>query len=101
MEKAKGYEGWGIVELFGHQTIAGRLSSETVGGCPMLRVDVPETEGAQAFTKFYGSGAIYAMTPTDEATAHMAAHSIQARPVELWIVPTQRSLPAAEDKNFL
>lgn len=71
-EEKTGYEGWAIVELFGRQMIAGRLTTEVVGGGSFVRVDVPATDGAPGFTKFFGPGAIYAITPTDEATAAVA-----------------------------
>ena len=34
-------DGWFILELFGHQRIAGRVSEVTLGTNVMLRVDVP------------------------------------------------------------
>jgi hypothetical protein len=34
-------EQWAIVEIFGHQRIAGRLTEQTIGGCSFVRVDVP------------------------------------------------------------
>ena len=33
-------EFWAIVELMGHQRIAGKVSEETIGGAALLRVDV-------------------------------------------------------------
>ena len=57
MENEK-FESWVVIELFGHQQIAGKASEATIGGCPFLRVDVPESKGRPACTKFYGSGAI-------------------------------------------
>ena len=86
-EDKTGYEGWAIVELFGRQMIAGRLTTEVVGGGSFVRVDVPATDGAPGFTKFFGPGAIYAITPTDEATATVATAKLRVRPVEAWVVP--------------
>jgi hypothetical protein len=86
-EDKTGYEGWAIVELFGRQMIAGRLTTEVIGGGSFVRVDVPATDGAPGFTKFFGPGAIYAITPTDEATAAVAAGRLRIRPVEAWVVP--------------
>jgi len=70
-----------IVELFGHQTIAGKVSEETIGGSAFIRVDVPECDGAAAFTKFYGAGAIYAITPTDESTMQRAVKGLKVVPI--------------------
>ncbi len=44
------FEAWAIVELFGHQKIAGRLTEQTIGGCHFLRVDVPDVNGRPGFT---------------------------------------------------
>lgn len=99
MTEQKPYEGWAIVELFGHQQIAGRISEQAIGGSSFVRVDVPELPDAQPFTKFFGGAAIYAITPTDEQTATIAASAIKARPVQAWIVPAapeRRHLPASD-----
>lgn len=77
-------EFWAIVEIMGHQQIAGKVSEETIAGAAMLRVDVPEVEDQPQFTKFYSASAIYAITPTEERIARAAASSMRARPVELW-----------------
>jgi len=87
--------GWGIVELFGHNVIAGEICEETHAGTAFLRVDVPEVNGSPGFTKFFGGAAIYAITPTDEATARQAAARLAVRPVTVWVVPDgRRELPA-------
>lgn len=39
------FEAWGIVELMGHQRVAGRLSEQPLGGGNLLRVDIPDGEG--------------------------------------------------------
>ena len=36
---------WAIVEIFGHQRIAGFLSEQTIGGQSFVRVDVPDLPG--------------------------------------------------------
>ena len=57
---------WAVCELFGHAKIAGRVSEHTIAGGAFLRVDVPAVDGAngqQAFTRFFGVGAVYAITP--------------------------------------
>jgi hypothetical protein len=90
----KSFQGWAIVELMGHNAIAGEVSEQTVAGVKMLRVDVPAGNGQDAFTKFFGGAAIYAITPTDEATASRAAWNLAVRPVNTWTVPDgRRELP--------
>lgn len=87
-------QGWAIVELMGHNAIAGQVTEQSIGGAAFLRVDVPEMDGKPAFTKFYSGSAVYAITPTDEATARQAAANLAVRPVNLWVVPDgRRELP--------
>lgn len=75
---------WCLVELFGHQKIYGRCTEQNIAGTNMLRVDVPETTTAPAFTRFLGSAAIYAINPIDEKTCRFMAEKIQVKPIESW-----------------
>ena len=86
-------EMWAIVEIFGHQRIAGRLSEQVIAGAGFVRIDVPEVPAAasrygeqrrsiQAHTKLYGPGAIYAISAVDEAIATAAAAQIRHEPVD-------------------
>jgi hypothetical protein len=75
---------WCIVELFGHTKIAGRCTEQNIAGTNMLRVDVPETASQPAFTRFFGSAAIYAINPVDELTAKMTAERLELKPIESW-----------------
>jgi len=77
---------WAVVELFGHQKIAGRITEQNIAGTNMLRVDVPETSTQPAFTRFFGASAIYAINPTDEATAKYYADKLQTKPIDSWDV---------------
>lgn len=86
------FDQWAIVELFGHQRIAGRISEQTIGGCSFVRVDVPAVGQEQAFTKLFGQGAIYAITFTDESAATLAAGAIQVKPIDTWEL--QRAMKA-------
>lgn len=84
------FEQWAIVELFGHQRIAGRVTEETIGGSSFVRVDVPACEGigsiaaTQAFTKLFGQGAIYAISFVDEAAARMTARDLRVQPIDTY-----------------
>ena len=88
------FEGWCIVELFGHQQIAGLVQEQAIGGASFVRVDVPAVEGGEAFTKLYGAGAIYAITPTTEEIARIAAARLRIRPVSPYVVPVPARLAA-------
>jgi len=78
------FEQWAIVELFGHQKIAGLVSEQVVGGCSFVRVDVPEINNQQKCTRLYGQGAIYGMTFVDEETAIVAAKHFNPKPIDEW-----------------
>lgn len=75
------FEQWAIVEIMGHQRIAGLLSEMSIGGSSFIRVDVPPVDGAPAFTKLYGPGAIYAVSFVDRDIALAAAERLRVRPV--------------------
>jgi hypothetical protein len=88
------FDQWCILELFGRQVIAGRVTEQVIGGCSFIRVDVPESNGNAAFTRFYGQGAIYAMTPVSEEAAKIALRRFQPEPVNVY-VPELRQLTAS------
>jgi len=75
---------WCVVELFGHTKIAGRCTEQNIAGTNMLRVDVPETKSQPAFTRFFGSAAIYAINPVDEFTAKQVAERLEVKPIDSW-----------------
>lgn len=75
------FEQYCLLELFGHQRIAGLVSEATIGGCAFIRVDVPDETGEGVrYTKFYGNGAIYAMTVTTKADAVRIANALHPKP---------------------
>ncbi len=74
---------WAIVELFGHKTLAGRVTKDT-SLFPLLRIDVPATEAAPEFTAEYGPGAIYGITYVSEEVARLTAAAVKAQPVAVY-----------------
>lgn len=84
------FEEWAILELFGHQRLAGLVTAVNLGGASFVRVDVPDIEkevGAPSkLTKFLNPAAIYSITPVIEETARAAARSCSAAPVTRWDV---------------
>lgn len=78
------FETWAIVELFGHNKIAGKVSEQTIGGSSMVRVDVPDTEASPAFTRLLNVSAIYAINPVTEEVAVGYASRLQSKPIETW-----------------
>lgn len=99
-DKSKPFESWAIIELFGHNLIAGYVTEQIIAGTAFVRVDVPTAPDKSIvcipsfFTKIFGPAAIYAITPTNEDTARQAAANLDVRPVSPWIVPdSRRELP--------
>lgn len=84
MNTEQKFDLWCIVELFGHSKIAGRCTEQNIAGANMLRVDVPETTTQPAFTRFFGSSAIYSIIPVDEETCKFMAEKIQVKPIDSW-----------------
>lgn len=78
------FEFWCIVELFGHQKIAGKCTEQNVAGNNMLRVDVPETQKQPAFTRFLNHAAIYAINPVTEEVAISYAERLEVMPIEAY-----------------
>lgn len=98
------FEEWAIIDLFGHQKIAGKVSEQQVGGCAFVRVDVPKTDKQAPFTRLFGAGAIYAITITDEETAKAAATYYEPEPMDRWTVADmmkRKALPGPDDKDTL
>ena len=102
------FEAWAIVEIFGHQKFAGKVSEFALGGCNFVRVDVPEIPGRlakpgvrvgnarhPAFTKLFGQGAIYSITLVSEETARRANEQIQPEPITVYI-PASRQIEEAD-----
>lgn len=78
---------WALVELFGHQKIVGKVSEATLAGGAFLRVDVPAFDGLPAFTRFYGSSAIYSINPVTEEIARGLCERYRNEPVSRFELP--------------
>jgi hypothetical protein len=76
---------WAIVELMGHKVVAGLVQKSEMLGKPMLRIDVPETEGYPAHTQFYGDAAIYSVTFVSEDVARLTANQLHNNPVAVYV----------------
>jgi hypothetical protein len=114
------FEGWAVIELFGHQKIAGHVTTEYYGSAAMFRVDVPELPEREVtisqpeyvqteeysgyvyagsvlrramepgFTRIIGPGAVYAINPCTEATVRQSRESDRRRPVVPVSLVTER-----------
>jgi hypothetical protein len=119
MEPAQ-FEGWAIVELFGHQQEIGYVTTRYFGTACMFQVDVPslparewtvtspqyvnndwQPEGtkvqkkeAPARSRLLGPGSIYALNPCTEQAAMLAIEKLSGREIVVL------SVPGVEVKQF-
>lgn len=73
-----------VVELFGHQKIAGKVTEQSIGPATFVRVDVPESEKQPGFTRLLNPSAIYAINPVTEEVMKYMAGRFEAKPIESW-----------------
>lgn len=81
------FEHWALVEIMGHQRMAGLVSETTLAGAAMLRVDVPAVGDIPEFTTFLGAASIYRLTPVSEDIARRYAAGLRAKPVQAYELP--------------
>ena len=80
-----------LVELFGHQRIAGKVTEQSIGVATFIRIDVPETSQQPKFTRIVNPSAIYAINPvTEEVMLHMA-EMITSKPIKSWDIREMQS----------
>jgi len=79
-------ENWAILEIMGHERLAGRISDATVAGVPMLRVEVPATDKLPGFARLLSGASIFSLTPVPEAAARVVAARLAKNPIgdQLW-----------------
>lgn len=78
------FEIWALVELMGHNKIAGRVTEHKFGNQSMLRVDVPAVSSLPAFSKIIAVNAVYAINPLTEQDATEYAAQLKAKPLDIW-----------------
>lgn len=78
------FEIYAIIELFGHNKMAGKVTEQVIGGASFIRVDVPETKSQPSFTRMLHANAIYAINPVTEEVATGYAERIQVQPIQSW-----------------
>jgi len=96
-------EFFGLVELFGHQKIAGKVTEATIGGCSFVRVDIPGSDDTQAVTKYYGNGAIYSITPVSEEVVDVFVKRYKPTPINVYmpeIKQIKESVDNDEDGDY-
>lgn len=75
-----------IVELFGHQRMAGLVTEQTLGSASFVRIDVPETENQPKFSRLLNPSAIYAINPVTEEVMLAMAENLDKKPIDSWDV---------------
>lgn len=120
VEPEKAPDTWAIVDLLGHQRLAGRLSEEEKFGAKMGRLDIPTAmpcatcagTGYAAFmaaehcatckgtktetswqTQYFGGSSVYKVSIVSEEVARHAVKSTSPNPVSAWDFP-KNILPA-------
>jgi hypothetical protein len=99
MSATQKLELWAIVELFGHQKMAGLVTEQSIGVATFLRVDVPATTKQPGFTRLLNPSAIYAINPVTEEVVKIKAEQFQTKPIDSWdindvIAKMKTALPA-------
>lgn len=88
---SESFQQWCVVEIMGHQTYCGLVTEQTIGGQAFVRVDVPEQPGeggepaTPAFSKLFGSSAIYCITPVAEDVCRAALRRNRSRPLNVYL----------------
>ena len=85
MENQK-FESFALIELFGHNRMAGKVTEQTIGGSSFIRVDVPETEHQPSFSRILNPSAIFAINPVTEEVVKELAKNINNTPIQEWDV---------------
>ncbi|GAA4362193.1 hypothetical protein GCM10023185_29900 [Hymenobacter saemangeumensis] len=70
-------EQWAILEIMGHERLAGKVSTALVAGAQLVQVDVPASEQLPAFTRLLSPTALFSLTPVPEAVARVVAGNLQ------------------------
>jgi hypothetical protein len=90
-------EGWAIVAQFGHRKLAGYVSTNTFGNNSLLRIDVPASPYAPAFTSYLGISSIFDLTLVTEDIVHATLATLKPRPVTVYEPYQQLSPPRVEE----
>lgn len=77
---------WAIIEVYGHEKYAGKVSETNIAGVGMLMLEVPEITNQEVtlpgFTKLLGMNSIFSLTIVDEEYAREMARKLSKHPVE-------------------
>ncbi len=102
------FDEWALLELFGHNRLAGRVRNASIGGGSFIRVDIPRVKGPaslpeqQPLTKFISPSAVYAITPmTEETVMAMYRTGLRVEPIARYDIRAMLpALKAGEDEPY-
>lgn len=94
------FEQWVLIELYGHQRIIGKATEATIGGCSFIRVDIPEMEGKSPFTRYFGQGAIYSLSPVSEEIAKELLKRYRNVPVQQYEISSKPTMLPVDEDHF-
>lgn len=79
------FQFWAYIEITGHNRIAGKVVSTSIGSAPLLRVDVPNPDGTIRYSRFLSPAAIFSIQPTtQEWVVQYAKDYLQSSPLP-WV----------------
>jgi hypothetical protein len=95
---------WMLVELLGHNRVAGFVTEEQRFGQVLLRIDIPteinfETKKMGYTTQLYGTHALYCATPINESDAIQLARSLRPKPFDKFDLHRESNRNLDEFKN--
>jgi len=82
--KSGAFKSWCIVQLMGHQEVAGLVSEYEIAGIKMLKIAVPETKRQKPYTQLFSTQAVYSLYQTDEETVLLFCDRNPTEPVHPW-----------------
>lgn len=57
---------WAYVEIFGHDQLAGRLTTKKLGTAVMIQIDVPKDKTEFSHSELFSPSSIFSIKPTTE-----------------------------------
>ena len=89
MDERQSFEQWCILEIMGHNTFAGLVTEQTIGGASFIRISIPSTAAGPAFDKIFGASSVYCITPVTEDVARATAARLRQEPIQPWDLPDE------------